>query len=379
MKTKLTSTFTLSLALLGATTLVGALDVPVAHAQAPRRYSNTFAVSGALKLPRREVQIQSATLNLRRDGTFTLVLTGPRAFESSGRWTAQNNNARLQFENWNNQSASGEGRVGFSGEGNRSRVESLNVQVRAQDAEISGRFSAQDSGVDEDNGGNNNQNRSLDSTQNGGGVVRVEGEQIDRNVRSARVQLSRNGRAVTTLFGDRTHTAQGSWTLVDRNTARIQFDNGVSGRAEITLSGNSFRRIEMSGRVGGNRDFTARFSVDRNESGSDTDSIQAPSFSGASGGNGTMDIGRDNYQMRGLTARLTGNGRNAEIVLDSDGRDITLRGDWKIGLAGRYEMELEGEGITGRASMTASNGRIGEFVFKGKDGNRDMKVRFSGN
>jgi hypothetical protein len=79
------SALTLSLALLGATTVTGALVAPTAHAQTPRRYSNSFPVSGALIMPRRDVSIQNVTLILRREGTFTLILIGPRAIESSGR------------------------------------------------------------------------------------------------------------------------------------------------------------------------------------------------------------------------------------------------------------------------------------------------------
>jgi hypothetical protein len=104
-----------------------------------------------------------------------------------------------------------------------------------------------------------------------------------------------------------------------------------------------------------------------------------PPFSGANGGSGRMVIGREAQAVLGMSAQLSSNGREATIVVDGDTRDLTLRGQWAAGLGGtRYDMGLEGNGVRGEATMTIANGRITQFVFRGKEGKRDVLVRFIG-
>ena len=473
-----TTLFLSPLALLGAT-----LFPEIAQAREFSQWHQTLDVSGQLRLPSGERQVRQLRVELDTDGRAFVRFDAER----NDRDRNDRDNDNWNFQSPNRQSWSN-GQTAFSGvwygnddrvtvdlreglgrqivfgkllfvlkpnwNGNRPEVRSIvldgSLLRRPWDTpDFSGRFSLDENNSDDGNwndgnwnGGGNWTNRpqaitELSSVKSGSGTLVLDGKR--QNLRRARVELSRDGRAQLQLEGDQTYSYEGRWRQTQAREIALKLDGSAAGvfgapgqnrrrddeslgRGEITISGASFQKLNLQGRLG-DRDFKASFEVGQrrdddksvverwrenfnnkdSKNDRDDDDDDAPNWNGgknsnwdasqpnlkpnsnvvesdetvdASGrGQGTLTRGREKNEISNVSVKISRDGR-AQVTL-SGGQNFNLSGTSKRTARDCYDLALSGDnGASGNAQIRVKGSNLVAFVFRGRMGATSATLRF---
>lgn len=282
-----------------------------AQAREFSQWHQTLDISGQLKLPSGERRARQLRVELDTDGRAFVRFDTERDGKNRDNDDRNDWNQNSNRQNWSN------GQTAFSGvwygandrltvdlrEGlgrqtvfgrvtfylkntNSNRPEARTITLdgglirRPYDTtDFSGRFA-----VEDDDWTNRPQTISeLSSTKSGSGTLVLGADR--QKLRRARVELGRDGRAQIQLEGDRTYSYEGRWRQTQAREIAVKLDGSAAGifgapgqnrrrddeslgSGEITLSGASFQKLNLQGRLG-DRDFKASFEVGQTQSNDD--------------------------------------------------------------------------------------------------------------
>jgi hypothetical protein len=397
------------------TLAIVAFVAPSSQAQNISRLDRSFDVNGVLQTPEGRRDIRTISVDLNANGTATLRLSGrgnnfwnniSSDLTFSGRWSGNKRQVTIDLDRASGRNIFGTATLRFDSDFDNSRNDrpgSWGGALRRNDRKrplleqisISGRlennrgnsqtykgvFDIQDNQGDDYRGGIND----LFANKQGSGTVRINGGRAE-NIRSAKVDLARDGDAKITVQGNQTWTFEGSWRQISRDrialrldgtstsksTRRSPDDDGL-GNGEIILEGSSFESLNLAGRRG-NQGFEVDFSASgRGNNQKDNTLIDRKL------GRGSYKSERGQRKLTAIDIRLQANGV-AKVSFAGDGKEFSLEGRWSRNRNGDYIATLEGgerDDMNGVATITVEGGKLKNFDFVGRDRSGRCTITFS--
>jgi hypothetical protein len=395
------------------TLAIVAFVAPASQAQNLSRFDRSFDVNGVLQTPEGRREVRTIAVDLNANGTATLRLSsrGNSFWNNigsdltfSGRWSGNRRQVTINLDRSSGRNILGTAVLRFDtdfdndrndrpgGWGNRNnerrrpRLEQISISGRLENTRnnnqtFNGVFDISDRQGDDYRGGIND----LFVSKRGSGTVRINNDRTE-NIRSAKVDLSRDGDAKITLEGSQTWVFEGSWRQVSRDRISIRLDGSTTtnstrrfpdddgiGNGEIVLDGSSFESLKLSGRRG-SQGFDVAFSSSGRDN-SSTDNVLVDRRLGRGG----YKSERIQRKFTAIDIRLQANSV-ARVSFASDGKDLVLTGTWSRSRNGDYIATLSGGergDISGVATIQASRGNITSFDFVGREQSGRCTITFN--